>query len=131
MRALLISDDTRAETARLAAYAKAHPVALSTLQGIADGTLPSLGDDPQFACVIPMGFHCIYNHEHQKNGFFRHLSVSVIDGTGPSVDAVSEIAKLFGFREGIVGADSTWTEDIGGGRLAVNLIQLIDPAQET
>lgn len=131
MRALLISDDTRAETARLVAFAKANPFSQKTLQAMEDGLIPAIGEDQRFICIISMGFRCVYSHEEQSTGWSAHLSVSVIDGPGAAVDAVNEIAKLFGFRDGIVGADSTWTEDLGGGRLATNLIQRINPADES
>lgn len=132
MRPLAITEVVRADVAELIERAKTWPFSFPELKRIAAGIKPPPGDDSRFVCTIPMGYRCVYTHEQQPmHGWCRHLSISIDRaGYGPGVDAVNEISKLFGFKEGINSADKVWREDIGEGEekadfFAVNLLQRI------
>lgn len=131
MRPLIFTNDGDAEILRVIAHAKANPVSLAALRSMKGRALPPIRDTSEHVVTIPIGLRCVYSHEHQgARGLCRHLSVSV-DGKGPGVEAVNEIAKKFGFKEGVNSAAHIWTEDIGDDRIAVNLIQPVLKGDET
>lgn len=99
MRPLILTEESTAEARNVLRHAEAHVISWAELQAIATGALPPPGDNPIFACTIPMGYRCVFTHEMQRAIKFRHLSVSVdTPGKWPHEAAVDEIAKLFGFK---------------------------------
>lgn len=128
MRALIINDAVKASIARLEAFAQANIASWADVQSMATSALPPLGDDPRRTLVIPFGFRCVLSYEMQRAIKCRHLSVSVDQpGKMPHEQAVDEIAKLFGFTQGIHGLSVTvWTEQIGDHR-AINLVEPFVP----
>lgn len=129
MRPLVITPEVRADVADLIERAKTWRFSYPDLKLIKAGAKPPPGDDSRFRCMIPMGYRCVYTHEQQPmQGWCRHLSISVHpvkEGHGPSVDAVNEIAKLFGFKEGINSADHFYLEDTEPCGRVINLLQRV------
>lgn len=135
MRPLFLTPEVQAAATQLIAYAREHPVSVADLRRMKAGDLPAVGAHPQFAIEIPMGFRVVYSHEMQPVlGHCRHLSISVDrEGKGPGVEAVNAIAKLFGFKEGIMSADHNWIEhdEDGSDHFAINLLQRVLPGDTT
>lgn len=133
MRPLVINDQTLADVAKLIETAKTYPFDFPTMKKIAAGQLSPSGAGQRFVCQIPMGYRCVYTHEtHPTLGRCRHLSVSVAaKGKGPGVEAMNEISKLFGFKEGINSADHRWVERLPDDGCTVNLLQKVIAGDET
>lgn len=127
MRPLVLTQDVRDAVAKLVQHAMANPLSLAALRSCMAGTRSPIGDDPEHRLEIPMGYRVVYSHELQPTmGRCRHLSVSVdAKNRGPGLEAVNEIAKMFGFKEGINSADHVWKEDLADDQMAVNLIQRV------
>jgi hypothetical protein len=123
MRALILDEKTRAAIGRVVEYARAHPYELEQIHQIRDGTLPPPGDNPEHCCLIPVGFRAAYTLENHPGGLHRHLSVSVDGGPGkmPSVAAVQELMKEFGFKNDL-SACYVYTEGVPGGSDAANVL---------
>jgi hypothetical protein len=131
MKPLVLTDEVRSDVARLIQHAKANPLSLAAMRSIMAKTRTPIGDDSDFAITIPLVYRCVYSHEMQPvMGRCRHLSISSLDGK-LGIAVVDEIAKLFGFKEGINSADHAWKEEIGDGRIAVNLLQRVLPDDKT
>jgi hypothetical protein len=78
---------------------------------------------------IKLGTYLVaFSFEEQPAGVLRHLSVSCERaGKVPMPIVVECIAKEFGFRGDIARA---WLEEFEPGRHAVNIVELVEPAQE-
>lgn len=125
MSVLALTDEARAEIARVVAYAEQHVISWTEIQARATGAISGrIGDDPDRYCLLPVGFRCVFNLEMQRAIQYRHLSVSINrKGKLPHPAVVSELAKLFGFPRGIDGDNiALWREEIPGG-VAINLIE--------
>lgn len=133
MRPLVLTSDVRAAVAKLVKHAKANPVSVADLRKTEAGTIPPVGDNPDHRMEIPLGYLVVYSHELQpRYGLCRHLSVSIpAKNKGPGLEAVNEIAKMFGFKEGINSADHVWREDLADDHMAVNMIQRVLEGDET
>lgn len=82
-----------------------------------------IGDDPEFAMDIPIGFKVVYTQEDQKPPLNRchHLSVSLnAPGRAPNEHAVQMIAEMFGIKTNVLKAVVYMEGD------AVNVIMPID-----
>jgi hypothetical protein len=81
----------------------------------------------EFTIRIPSGFHATYTHEaHRPDVVCRHLSVSVTASRkGPHPVAMAAIMAAFGFVNRL-GHIPAWTEQLGGGDFAVNVIEPLD-----
>jgi len=127
LRPLVIGDAERAVIRRIIEHAERNIVSLERLQRMVAGHEAPIGDSSDFVCVIPVGYRCVYSLEEQPMGICRHLSISVVgDGAAPNEAAVAMLATEFGFRDGMKGADQLWTESIGPGKVAINLMQSKD-----
>lgn len=125
MSALILTDETRATVQRLMAYAAEHVQTLQDSHALALGLiLDAPGDNPNFVCDLPIGHHCVFTYEMQVTGKHRHLSVSLArKNKMPNPAVVHEIAKLFGFTDGLHGREVyTWKENIPHGK-AINLLE--------
>lgn len=93
-RVLLLGPEQREAASRLAAFA------LTNVYVPGPGTTPP-GDDPRHVLQLN-DFRCVFSFTCVKDKFYRHLSVSVGDGsTLPNPHAFQEIARLLGFEGSI------------------------------
>ena len=101
MRALLIDDRVRKTVDNLMAHAGRNILSMDELLDTKNKDKPPVGDDPNHRIYIDEGYRIVFSLEAQKE-MVAHLSVSV-DTTSalPSIEAVREIIKLFGFNEEI------------------------------
>jgi hypothetical protein len=135
MRPLVINEAVKADVNRVKEYAHANPVRIASVVRTAGGSRPPVGDNKEHACVLPMGYRCVFSIEEQPMGFCRHLSVSVPEkGKAPNENAVLELMKLFGFKATAYGPGvMVWLEDISNDFKAVNVLEplvLPDPPKE-
>lgn len=58
------------------------------------------GDDPRFRLRLGLreDFRCVFSFTRTPSGLYRHLSISVPSADYPHPIAVTEIARLFGFK---------------------------------
>jgi len=98
IRALLLGDRECALIERVVKHAFRFPVSLTKVKETIAGTEPPVGDNPEFCCIIPNGFRCVFSFEEQPHGWCRHLSISIptVDGA-PSPIAVEMLMPAFGF----------------------------------
>jgi hypothetical protein len=129
-RALVIGPEQEQAIAALKEKAAARVMSFETTQRLAralkEGRVTgNLNQDMTIA--IPMGFRATYTHEEQRPGLVcRHLSVSVqASRKGPHLAAMQAIMDAFGFRNRL-GAIPAWTEDLGRGDFAVNVVEPLD-----
>lgn len=128
LRPLILTDETRAEIARVRRFAELHKLPLSYIQAVAAGEAEAIGNDQNYRCVIPLGYRCAFSIDGQPGGEFRHLSISVSgDGYAPSPIAVQELAREFGFTGSIEGGDWLIVEEkfLGQRKAAINVMQKI------
>lgn len=131
MRALVLDYKSRAEIARVKAWALDHPVSLKELKMMVAEPERAVGNRSEFTCVVPTGYRCVFSLEQQPHGLYRHLSVSGIragEGKGPNPAAVAELAHEFGFAaqlEPLAKLGQVWTEKTGEGSLAINVLEKV------
>lgn len=125
IRPLVIADAERAVIRRLVDHAEHNIVTSARILRTIAGSERPVGDDPNFVCVIPVGYRGVYSIEEQpKFGACRHLSISVLgEGAAPNEAAVEMLASEFGFRGKIKDMDHVWTEPVTKVKIAVNLLQ--------
>lgn len=125
LRPLVIADAERAAIRRLTDHAERNIVTSARILRTIAGSERPVGDDPNFVCVIPVGYRCVYSIEEQpKFGTCWHLSISVLgEGAAPNEAAVEMLASEFGFRGKIKDMDHVWTEPVTKAKVAVNLLQ--------
>lgn len=136
MAALIISPQGRARIAELKAFAMSTPP--QDPRAVMKLAARALGDfrDAQktMTVYLPVGYAVTYTREIQPeapgDGLCDHISVS-IDRRGrmPSPEAVEVILQEFGMRP-IGESEAVWTEDIGPGEKAVNIVQLVNVSRE-
>lgn len=100
MRPLILTPEATAGARRVLAHAEANVISWVELQARATGAVDTpLGSQPEFRCVIPMGYCCVFCFEMQREVKWRYLSVNVdTPGKYPHEIAMDEIAKIFGFK---------------------------------
>ena len=127
VRVLSIDDKVKAIIAKLVQYATDNKLELSTIEKIADGSLPAIGDDVNYVCYIPDGYRVVFTIEQQKDEkWYRHISISVNSKTKlPSIPAAEMIMREFGFNGSINDLDHVWIENKIS-PAAVNLLQACD-----
>jgi hypothetical protein len=127
VRPLVMTDAERATIRRLVDHAARNVINRERLQRTIAGEAKPVGDEPEFTCVIPVGYRCVYSLEEQPLGICRHLSISVLgEGAAPNEAAVEMLATEFGFRGGLESMAHVWTEPVSAGKIAVNLLQTKD-----
>jgi hypothetical protein len=125
MRPLLIGPEQKAEIKRVMDYAQAHPYNIHQLYRIVGGREQPPGDNPEFVCLIPIGYRCVFTIEQQQGGWMRHLSVSVNKlGVYPNEHALEMLAAEFGFKHKL--HDCKWHIDIEEHVQAVNVLELLE-----
>ena len=100
MRALIISEETKADIAWRVKFAESNVVSFRDVMRTANYVQMPIGDDPNFVLNIEQGFRVVFSIEKQPAGIsVRHLSVSVDHpAKSPSIPAVEEILRLYGFQ---------------------------------
>jgi hypothetical protein len=126
LRPLILDGNSRAEIKRVIDYADGHRYNLHDVMAVIKGNRPPPGDTPQYTCVVPLGYRCVFTFEQQPKGWCRHFSVSVLgDGQAPSPAAVLALAKEFGYE--VNRGYQIDHEPFGPGKIAINVWQLIEP----
>jgi len=127
VRVLCINDDVKIKIAKLVQYASDHKIDFDTVEKIAGGNQPPIGDDPNYVCFIPDGYRVAFSIEQQPDKYwYKHLSISVNNKSKlPSIPAAEMIMKEFGFVGIIKDLDHVYVEDKVR-PAAVNLIQKCD-----
>lgn len=140
-RVLIVDDNVRKKVKDLIELATAQPYSLEQLKELAKGFDPGKPEtrpekdkriNIDFTMDIPMGYVVTYTHEHQPDGLYRHLSVSVpAEKAYPNPAAVQEIMKLFGFVGkftmfgGKAGGLFVWDEAYQQGFHAINVMERV------
>lgn len=98
MRPLIINEETSEKLGSLRRYAEVNHVSIRHMLEMTQGKRPPIGNNPNHARLIPVGFRVVFSiEEHMKNKY-RHLSVSLTDSDkAPNPGHVAEIARLLGF----------------------------------
>jgi len=126
LRPLVLTDTQHADIKRVTDHADVHRYSVQDMFDLMGGRRNPPGDDPNFVCIIPIGYRCVYTIEQLEEGLCRHLSVSVMgggSGIGPSPEAVLALMTAFGFTGGFESLIGMGKEDIGDGALAISVIQ--------
>ncbi len=129
-RPLVLTPQTRKPIQRVIEYAHGHLKYLQDSLRVIAGECEPVGNDPNFTCVVPMGYCCTYSVEEQPApaGWCRHLSVSVDgDGVAPNWFAIEALAREFEFQGKLGEVDYLFNEPIAVNKVAVNIIQRLDP----
>jgi hypothetical protein len=127
IRPLIVTDTERALIRGMIAHAERNVISIERFQRMIIGEEKPVGDDPDFVCVIPLGYRCVFTLDEQPCGLCRHLSVSVLgQGAAPNPAAVEMLAAEFGFRGGVKDMFAVWTEPVPPKKVAVNFLQLRD-----
>jgi hypothetical protein len=119
---LIIDEATRQRIAEVVQYAEAHTFSLDDLLDVhnQEPDAQVAGDMEDFVCYIPLDYRVVYSIEDQPIRV-RHLSISVsTPGRLPSVAAVAEIMRWFGFVSQLSDC-MVQLEAIGPDRQAVNV----------
>lgn len=105
-------------------YAHQHVLSMDDLLDIFNGQEPPVGDRPEHVCQLPVGYRVVFNLEKQNHGVVRHISVSV-DSPGklPNIEAVREIARLFGIKKELEECVVSVEEGRGNVNKSINIIE--------
>jgi len=126
-RPFLIDDNLREKMQALKENAEANIFSMDDLLDIENDCAEPPGNRPGFAVLVPIGYCVCFSIEDQPAGYVRHLSVSV-DAAGklPSPFLVEKVMKLLGFTgDGFIDCEFN-IEDIGSGREAISVLQVIE-----
>jgi hypothetical protein len=127
LRPLVLTETERALIRQVIDHAAHHVLNRSRIEKIIAGKEEPPGNTPEFTCVIPLGYRCVFTLEEQPPGICRHLSISVLgEGAAPNPEAVEALATEFGFRGGLTEMDAVYPETIAKNKCAVNLVQSFD-----
>lgn len=99
--ALILDESVKRQIQHLKEYANTHRLNIATLKWMFKHK-KVIGDDLHYAVNIPIGYRAVFTIEQQPEpmGWCRHISISLAkQGHGPSVYAVAELLKEFGFTE--------------------------------
>ena len=139
MGVLIIDQEVRARAAAMIVAAHQNPVTWAEIRAGAVDTnkaVLSLADRkpgferPPSQHIILGTYRVAYSEEEQPAGMCRHLSVSTTrPGRVPNQPVVNEVMELFGFDK--ISAVHTWLEEFDPGHHAVNVVQLINPNEDT
>ena len=99
IRPFIIDDETRAQVAKIVAYAQSHWYRPGR-------NAPPPGDDPRHTVTFAFGYRCVFSFTFTNGRLFRHLSVSVPSEHYPNEITFFAIAELFGF--------TGWSVNVGG-----------------
>lgn len=129
-RALILDQENKKVIQDLCKFADANKINLDRLTKIANGSNPPVGDLPGYRCTIEQGFRVVFSIEEHPCGWCRHMSVSVDGGKMPSVPAVEELMKEFGFRGTVMDCENVSIEQgvttESGVVDAINVLQLVE-----
>lgn len=125
LRPLIITEIERANILRVREYALQHPVSYQELLLLMKGELAPVGDNPNHACRLPVGYRCVFSIEEQAAGKIRHLSVSVSEaGKYPNEYSIDMIAHEFGFQHRL--ASRKWVGYVEEEAGAVNVLEFME-----
>jgi len=130
MQALLIGPEEKRKVQAVLDYAERNIIDHKLLMRMANGTLPPIGDNPNFVCTIPKDHRVVFSYEIHKGRKARHISVSVANEKFPHPQAVNLILKEFGFNKMIVTQE---TDDATATMLSIwpegnsiNVVEFVD-----
>ena len=111
MRILQIDDDTRAEVAKVIAYAKEHRYDKHMIKLLISRDLKSAGDNPDYLVHIHDGYRVVYTLEEHPIGWCHHMSISIDRSKMyPHEAAVQMIMQLFGMDPKFENCLAVWPE---------------------
>lgn len=98
---LIWNDEVTKAIQRMIDYAHAHQLTYAELQDTVQGKRAAIGDaNLNHVLMIPIGFKVVYSEENQKQGLYKHLSISY-EGKQPPFPAVRMLLEAFKFRNKI------------------------------
>ena len=129
---LIIGEAQRVAFAKLRDYASAHPLDMQEVVRLTEtreGHAKHVRRMKRYTLEIPTAFVVTYSietgHPDPKASICRHMSMSSRrKGKVPTPDAVWMICEELGFR-GSLQRCAIWQEEIGGGDVAINVVQPI------
>lgn len=130
MNVLLLGNEAAEAIAELKVRAEAQPL-------VAENMLNVLMVDPlgfrdmmnMYSIDLPIGYRVTFCVERQPSGSYYHLAISV-GGELPSFATAGAIAREFGMGR-LQLMRCIWVEEMGGGRQAINLLQLINEEKQS
>lgn len=100
LRPLIIGADEKTALSNLKKHAENNPFSLDDVMDMYNRTVPAPGHRAGFKIILPIDYSVVFTIEMQKNGWARHLSVTVlpeIKNQYPNPVAVLEICTYLGF----------------------------------
>ncbi len=105
MAVLVINEDVQASLERLAEHANNNRYSFDELLDIKNKALDAPGLDPNFFCMVPIGYKVVFTVEEQPGAQggeminMRHMSMSTsAKGKLPNPITVQEIMGILGFE---------------------------------
>lgn len=118
-RELIISHEVREQIRALRVRASANVLTREVVAALEANPAASA----ERTVDLPIGYRCTFTIEEQPTATCRHLSVSVNEpGRMPSIEAVRDLMREFGFVNGIPGCHF-YLEAFDPGHQAVNLVE--------
>jgi len=126
LRPFLVDDDIRHKIASIVTYAEQNPFTIDQMLDRMNGDIKPPGDMDEYTCIIPYGNRVVFSIEIIGDVKRRHLTMSVNeDGKLPSIVAVEETIKLFGFENELMNCKLGF-EDISPVRKAISVMEKIN-----
>lgn len=127
MRPMIIGPKEVKALIRLEKHAEANRIDVDEVLDIYNKQAPPVGDRGGFDCEIPVGYRVVFCIEAQKQGWARHLSVSLYPrnrGKSANPVAVAQIMVYLGFKNFMPSKElDIWLEDEN---TIVNIIEYLD-----
>lgn len=125
MRPFIIDEEVRLKLSDLSRHAEENIFSMDDLLDIKNGAAPPAGDREGFSVSLPFGYKVVFSLDGLPTGASRHLSVSIPEPNKlPSVEVVSEIMALLGFKDFLQDAHIS-IEELPGERKAINVQEVI------
>jgi hypothetical protein len=97
MSVLVIGPEEKEDIKQLITYAENNVIKLDRLKAMVAKQAPPVGDLPGYRMILPNGYRVVYSVEEQPSGLFRHISISLKNGSPPP-PAIDMIIAEFGFK---------------------------------
>lgn len=133
VRALIIGPEEREQIAEIVAkVAAAKPITKGEdTPDLTEADLETLQSEGRVGLIgLPIGFTVVYTREAQPAGLCHHISISIdVPGRTPTGIAVEMILRVFGMKPFDPTTSRVFLDEIGPGRRAVHVVQLVGEEQ--
>lgn len=116
---LVINNVAKSDIAKLIEFAESNELSFDDLLDIYNNPDKSPGYNPEFNCLLNVGYRVVFTIEQQPKFKAKHISISLNEDM-PPIDSVKLILQEFGFKNKLEDCHIYMEEN------AINVLEKID-----